>query len=115
MRDAGWLVYQVPEAEIYHFGGGSTRRVSLRARAESWRSRYLYFKKSLGLGPAGMMLLYAAGFLQVLYHFTGHGLMNLLTLFTFRRLRNRLRMFGYLLLWHVRGCPVSMCLPRATP
>ncbi len=112
MGNAGWLVYHVPDAEIYHFGGGSTREVSLRARAESWRSRYLFFKKSLGLGPVGMGLLHAAGFLQVLYRFLGYASMNILTVFLLRRLRNRLKIFGYLVLWHLRGFPLDMCLPR---
>lgn len=112
MKRAGWQVYHVPEARIVHFGGGSTRTVNLRARAESWRSRYLFFRKSMRLGAVGMALLHATGFLQVLFHGAFHALMNILTLFLLPRLRNRLRMFGYLVLWHLRGLPESMCLPR---
>ncbi len=112
MKRAGWSVYHVPDARIVHFGGGSTKNINLRARAESWRSRYLFFKKSLALGPLSMGLLHAMAFVQVLYQFLAHALMNVLTLFALRRLRNRLRIFGYLVLWHVRGLPLSMCLPR---
>jgi GT2 family glycosyltransferase len=112
MKSAGWLVYNVPDAEIYHLGGGSTREVSLRARAESWRSRYLYFRKSLSLGPLTMGMLTLAGCTQVAYHLTGYTLMNLATLFSIRRLRRRWSIFAYLLLWHLRGLPVAMCLPR---
>lgn len=112
MKRAGWPVYHVPDAQIIHFGGGSTKKVNLQARAESWRSRYLFFKKSLGLGRLGMGLLFGLGFFQVLYQFLGYSAMNVLTLFSLRRLRNRLRIFGYLVLWHVRGLPVRMCLPR---
>lgn len=112
MKRAGWPAYYVPDARIVHFGGGSTKKVNLKARAESWRSRYLFFKKSLGLGRVGMGLLRTAGFLQVLYQALGYTLMNILTLFCLRRLRNRLKMFGYLVLWHGRGLPVNMCLPR---
>lgn len=112
MKRAGWPVYHVPDARIVHFGGGSTKKVNLKARAESWRSRYLFFRKSLGLGPIGMVLLYSLGFFQVLYQFLGYAVMNILTLFILRRLRNRLRMFGYLVLWHVRGLPAAMSLSR---
>lgn len=112
MKDAGWLVYNVPDAEIVHFGGASTKEVSLRARAESWRSRYLYFKKSLGLGAVGVFLLYGLGFIHLIYRLTGYLFMNFITFFSILRLRNRLKIFGYLFLWHIRGMPVDMCLPR---
>ncbi|HWR73339.1 MAG TPA: glycosyltransferase family 2 protein [Nitrospirota bacterium] len=112
MKRAGWEVYHVPDARIVHFGGGSTRGLNLRARAESWRSRYLFFQKSLMLGRTEKLLLYAAGFIQVLVRALGYLTVNLLTIFSLPRLRTRLRIFGYLVLWHLRGFPESMCLPR---
>lgn len=112
IKDAGWLVYNVPDAAIVHFGGVSTKELSLRARAESWRSRYLYFKKSLRLGAVGTFLLYGLGFIHLMYRLMGYLLMNIITFFSIRRLRNRLKIFGYLFLWHIRGMPVDMCLPR---
>ncbi len=112
MHRAGRPVYHVPEAEVYHLGGGSTKKVRLRARAESWRSRYLYFQKSLNLTPMKKGLLYLAGFLQVMYRSLGYALLNAASLFTLRRLRNRLKIFGYLFIWHAAGLPRSMCLPR---
>jgi GT2 family glycosyltransferase len=112
MTRAGWKVCHLPDREIVHFGGQSTKSINLRARAESWRSRYLFFRKSRGLSAAGTMGLYALGLLQTLYHFAGHTMLNLLTLFLLPRLRRRWTMFGYVLLWHLRGFPVSMCLPR---
>jgi GT2 family glycosyltransferase len=112
MHRAGWPVYHLPHAEIYHLGGGSSKNVSLRARAESWRSRYLFFRKSLELGRAGTGALFLLGLSQVAYQFTGYSVMNVLTLFSIRRLRRRWSIFGYLFLWHLRGCPDSMGLPR---
>ncbi len=112
MGNAGWLVYHVPDARIVHFGGGSTREVGLRARTESWRSRYLYFRKSLSLGPLAIGFLTLAGMMQIAYHFTGYTLLNLATFFGIRRLRRRWSIFAYLFLWHLRGLPVKMCLPR---
>jgi len=112
MKQRGWDVYHVPDARIIHFGGGSTRGLNLRARAESWRSRYLFFQKSLMLGRAERALLYTAGCIQVAVRSLGYLAVNMLTVFTLPRLRNRLRIFGYLVLWHLRGFPESMCLPR---
>ena len=50
MGRAGLPVYHLPDIEIFHFGGQSTKNINLRARVESWRSRYLFFRKSLELG-----------------------------------------------------------------
>lgn len=112
MHDDGWAVYHIPETKIIHLGGGSTKEVSLRARAESWRSRYLYFQKSLDLAPVSSMLVILIGMLQVAYHFIVYTLLGLVTLFTSRRLRRRWGIFSYLFLWHLRCRPISMCLPR---
>lgn len=64
------------------------------------------------LGRAEMLMLYTAGFMQVLVRALGYLIVNMLTIFALPRLRNRLRIFGHLVLWHLRGLPVSMCLPR---
>jgi len=112
MSRAGWNVYHIPHIEIYHFGGQSTRNINLRARVESWRSRYLYFRKSRGLARMNMLGVYALGFTQTLYHFIGHSVLNVLTVFSLKRLRKRWMMFGYVLLWHLRCFPTSMCLTR---
>lgn len=112
MHRAGWPVYHLPQAAIYHLGGGSSKSVSLRARAESWRSRSLFFRKSLKLGRVGTAALFLLGLINVGYQLAGYTLMNILTLFSMRRLRRRWGIFGYLFLWHLRGFPDSMCLPR---
>jgi GT2 family glycosyltransferase len=112
MNKAGWKVYHVPDIEIFHFGGQSTRTINLRARTESWRSRYLFFQKSRNLSKAGMFGVHALGFIQTTYHFLGQSVLNLFTIFLVKRLRRRWKMYGYVLLWHLRGFPTSMCLPR---
>jgi GT2 family glycosyltransferase len=112
MNKTGWKVYHIPDIEIFHFGGQSTRTINLRARAESWRSRYLFFLKSRNLSKTAMFGVYALGFAQTTYHFLGQCVLNLSTLFLLKRLRRRWKMFGYVLLWHLRGFPTSMCLPR---
>jgi GT2 family glycosyltransferase len=112
LNKAGWLIYHLPDIEIFHFGGQSTKNINLRARAESWRSRYLFFQKSRGLTKSGIFGVRALGLTQTLYHFLGHSVLNGLTLFSLKRLRKRWTMYGYVLLWHLRGFPTSMCLPR---
>jgi GT2 family glycosyltransferase len=112
MKKAGWLVYHLPDVAIYHLGGQSMKEINLRARTESWRSRYLFFNKNLKhslLAWYGLLLL---GFGQNLYQFLVYTLLNLVTLFSLKRLRRRWFMFSYLLVWHVRGRPVSMGIPR---
>lgn len=112
MKNAGWQVWHLPDVEIFHLQNRSFSAINLRARAESWRSRYIFFKKSLKLSALGAKGLVALGFLLNAYRFLGYTVLNALTLFALRRLRARWLMFGYLLLWHLRGRPESMGLPR---
>lgn len=61
-RGAGWDCWQVPEARVIHFGGGSTRQVPDRMFVELWRSRlYLYSKHYSGTRRKvlGLMLVLA--------------------------------------------------------
>jgi len=112
MRRAGWVVYHLPDVEIYHMGGQSMKEINLRARVESWRSRYLFFRKNLHLSPLAWSALLLLGFAQNAYQFIAYSLMNVLTGFSIKRLRRRWYMFAYLLVWHMRGRPVSMGIPR---
>lgn len=113
MKKAGWHVYHIPNVEIYHFGGQSTKNISLKARAESWRSRYLFFIKNMKLTGPAVAGLYLTGFSVATMRFFGYSVLNTLVLFSLRRLRQRWLMFGYILAWHMRGFPVSMSLPRS--
>jgi GT2 family glycosyltransferase len=112
MKKAGWPVYHLPDVEIYHLGGKSMKDINLRARVESWRSRYLFFKRNLKLSLVAWYGLLLLGFAQNAYQFLVYTLLNLVTLFSLQRLRRRWLMFAYLLVWHVRGRPVSMGIPR---
>jgi GT2 family glycosyltransferase len=112
IKKAGWFVYHLPDVTIYHLGGQSMKDINLRARAESWRSRYLFFKKNYYLSSTKWFGLLLLGFVQNAYQFLVYSLLNLLTLFSLRRLRRRWRMFAYLLVWHLRGRPISMGIMR---
>lgn len=112
MKRAGWFVYHLPDVEIYHLGGQSMKEINLRARVESWRSRYLFFEKSLKLSSSARYGLLFMGILQNTYQFIVYTLLNFPVFFMVRRLRKRWFMFAYLLVWHLRGLPVTMGIPR---
>ena len=45
IKRAGWSIYCVPEAEIVHYEGQSTRQVRPQMVVALWRSRYTLFRK----------------------------------------------------------------------
>ena len=45
IRDAGWTIYTVPDAEIVHYGGKSTRQVPASSVVNLWRSRAQLYSK----------------------------------------------------------------------
>ena len=112
MRHGGWKVYYFPEAKIYHIGGQSRKDINLPSRVESWRSRYLFYKKNMHLSALAWHGLLLLGFMQTAYQFLIYTLLNVVTFFSFKRIRRRWQMFAYLLVWHMRGRPISMGIPR---
>ncbi len=112
MNRAGWKVYHLPDVKIYHLCGQSRKNINLRSRAESWRSRYLFYKKNLHLSMLSWRGLLFLGTIQTAYHLLVYTFLNAITLFSVKRLRSRWHMFAYLLVWHMRGRPVSMGIPR---
>lgn len=101
MHKAGWKSFLVPAARIYHLQGQSAGdRVG--ARIMFYRSRYQYFRK----WHRRLFFLYGAA---ILLRLTVDLLLNLvgsvLTLGLVTGVRMRLRRYGLLLLWHLRGCP----------
>ncbi len=45
IHQAGWMIWQVPEARIIHYGGQSTRQVPDWMFIELWRARYRFFRR----------------------------------------------------------------------
>jgi len=108
MKKAGWKVYHVPPAEIYHFQGKSAEREKKRARVEYYRSRYHFFKKNRGRLQWFILLMGLIGRLSVelIFMFAA----CLFTLCLVKRWRSKLSLYGYLLWWHLRFCPEGMGL-----
>ena len=48
MKRAGWKIYHVPQAEVYHFQGKSAETEKKKAKVEYYRSRYHFFRKNRG-------------------------------------------------------------------
>ena len=108
MKKAGWKIYHLPQAEVYHIQGKSAEKDKRRARVEFYRSRYHFFKKNRGKVQcffliAGLMVRLGV---ELVLMFAG----CLLTLFAVKKWRRKLSTYAYLLEWHLRLCPKGMGL-----
>jgi GT2 family glycosyltransferase len=102
MRLAGWKVYHVPKAQIYHFQGQSIGP-DIRSRIEFYCSRYQFFKKWHSLAYYSLIRLVVFGRLIVNWFLTA--LTVVLTLGFARGSRDKLRVYSRLLCWHVTPAP----------
>ena len=108
IKKAGWKIYYVPQAEVYHFQGKSAEAEKKKAKIEYYRSRYHFFKKNRG-GVQWVILL--TGLLirlgcELLAMTVG----SLVTLFTVKNWRRKLSIYAYLFQWHLKLCPKDMGL-----
>ena len=101
MKLAGWKVYFVPRAEIFHAQGKSVGS-GVSARILFYRSRYQFFEK-WHKKTYSLVRLFAFSRLLV------NCLLNLsavvFTLGLNRRFREKLMIYTKLALWHLKGCP----------
>jgi GT2 family glycosyltransferase len=102
MRAAGWKIFHVPAARIYHFQGQSIGG-NIRSRIEFYRSRYRYFRKWESF-PV-YLLVRTVIFSRLLVNWVLTAFGNLLTLGLRRGMRDKWSVYGRLILWHIRGCP----------
>ncbi len=68
IRRAGWQLYWVPQAQVIHYGGQSTRQVAVTMFLQLYRAKLLYFRKHDGrlAGWLYKLILLAASLLRVL-------------------------------------------------
>jgi hypothetical protein len=57
IRDGGWEIYWVPQAQVIHYGGQSTQQVAEQMFIELYKSKLLYFRKHHGRFKAGLYKL----------------------------------------------------------
>jgi GT2 family glycosyltransferase len=97
----GWKVMFVPDARIYH-GQGKSAGIRTDARILFYRSRYRYFRK-------WHQKLYPVSFLIISGRLCINILVNLIALILsfglIRESKYRLRLYGGLFSWHLKGCP----------
>jgi len=108
MKRAGWKIYHVPDAEVYHFQGKSAEKEKKRARVEYFRSRYHFFKKNKG--NLQWFILLAGVLIRLGCELFFASAINLFTFFSIRKWRKKLSVYAYLLWWHLKGCPKGMGL-----
>ena len=100
MRRAGWKIFFVPSARIFHIQGQSVGREA-RGRLLFYRSRYLYLRKWF---PKSYPLMVAAVIFRLLLNTLLTGIAVLFTACCNSKLRHRLSVYLKILLWHLRGC-----------
>ena len=101
MKRAGWKVFFVPAARIYH-AQGKTVGGGFAARILFYRSRYQFFEK---WHKRKYFLVRLFTFSRLLVN----TLLNLsavgFTLGLERRLKEKLKIYTKLVQWHLKGCP----------
>jgi GT2 family glycosyltransferase len=102
MRGAGWKVFFIPGAQIFHAQGQSVGH-EVPGRLLFYRSRYQYLKKWF---PESYPLMVAAVIIRLLVNTFLTGIGVLLSAFCRPRLRQKLIVYLKILIWHLRGCPV---------
>ncbi|MFW5941759.1 MAG: glycosyltransferase family 2 protein [Chloroflexota bacterium] len=54
IRRGGWTIHWVPQAEVVHYGGQSTRLVAAEMFLQLYRGKLLYFRKNSGRASAAV-------------------------------------------------------------
>jgi GT2 family glycosyltransferase len=108
MKKAGWKIYHVSQAEIYHFQGKSAERDKKKAKVEYYRSRYHFFKKNRG--SLQWFLLFSGLMIRLGFELLAMTVASLVTFFAIKSWRKKLAIYTYLFWWHVRFCPDGMGL-----
>ena len=102
MRSAGWKIYHVPSALIYHLQGQSVGR-NVRSRIEFYRSRYKFFNKWKGRSYNAAVSLVVFIRLIVNWLLTSAG--YILTAGVNKEIRDKWVVYSRLILWHLKSCP----------
>jgi GT2 family glycosyltransferase len=113
MKRAGWKIYHVPQAEVYHYQGKSVERERKKAKLEYYRSRYLFFKKNRG--SIQWYIVFVGLMIKLLFEFILATVGCIVTLFTVEKWKRKFSTYAYLMWWHLRLCPSTMGLRKVNP
>jgi len=101
MKEAGWKIFFVPEAHIYH-AQGKTVGGSVSARIMFYRSRYIFFRK---WHPRSFYLTCCVIFIRLLINTLMALLGVLMTAGLHHHIKKKFIIYIQLIVWHLRGCP----------
>lgn len=113
LRRMGWQVMLDPRIRIRHLKGASTRNVRRDAQVEVFRSRLLYYRKTMP--PVAAASLSCWRIFRLMINAVVNLLLVTLTLGRIRGLRNKLAIYLTQLAWLILGCPESWGLPDKCP
>ena len=102
MRSAGWKIYHVPSARIYHLQGMSIGR-DVRSRMLFYRSRYRFFGK--WKGGAYNKAVHGVIFARLIVNWLLTTVGAILTVGLHGKLRDKWVVYSRLIAWHLKGCP----------
>ena len=106
MKKAGFRVFFLPEARIYHLQGQTAKKNLAASRVEYWRSRYIFFRKRYSM--LSNVVLYAGLLLRLLVSIALQIPASLVSAKT----RGKLKVNLNLLIWHIMGRPRSWGLSQ---
>ena len=98
MKSAGWKIFYVPTAFVYHLQGQSIGS-DIRSRIEFYRSRYQFFRKWKGRPYYILVCIVIIIRLSVNWLLTA--IANGVSLGMNRQLRNKFLIYSGLILWHL--------------
>lgn len=109
LRRQGWQVMVDPRIRVTHLKGASTRAVRRDAQVEMFRSRLLYYRKTMSPLRAATLTVWRV--LRLLANAAAWLLAAVLTLGLAGKVRARLMVYLTQLAWLLAGCPASWGLP----
>ena len=101
MKRAGWKIYFVPTARIFHFQGQSVG-ANVDSRVMYYRSRYIYFRK---WHKRSYPIVRIVIFCRLLVNTVLTLLAMLLTFGLKGDLYRKFKIYVQLIAWHLKGCP----------
>jgi GT2 family glycosyltransferase len=99
MKSAGWKIFHVPTAFIYHLQGQSIGR-DIRSRIEFYRSRYQFFQK-WKTRPYYILVRFVI-IIRLFVNWLLTAIANVFLLGMNRQMRDKFIVYSRLILWHFR-------------
>lgn len=109
-RQSGFATMHLPQVRVRHGQGQTAKQDLPAARIEYWRSRYAYFAKHRNL--ATRIALRCGLLLRLCVDSAVSGFLTVITFGRSLRWREKSAVHRALALWHLRGCPAGVGLPR---